>query len=139
MRRTGYLAAAVAAVAALIAGGCSSNQPTTTEPDTTLAAVDTSAERTVDLEFDGDAAGVDITFQIGLTGDPTQVEGKAVPLKITQKLSPGTWVYWSGQNTGEYGDLTCRITVDGEVVKETTSSGGFVIATCTAEIPSPAP
>lgn len=34
------------------------------------------------------------------------------------------------QNKGEYRSVTCRITVDGIVISENTSSGEYGIATC---------
>ena len=34
------------------------------------------------------------------------------------------------QNNGSGGDITCRITVDGEVVGESTSSGQYAVVTC---------
>ncbi len=34
------------------------------------------------------------------------------------------------QNGGSGGDITCRITVDGEVVGESTSSGQYAVVTC---------
>lgn len=47
----------------------------------------------------------------------------------------GAFVYLSVQNGDEYGSVTCRITVDGAVVSENTSSGGFTIATCQGQVP----
>jgi hypothetical protein len=40
------------------------------------------------------------------------------------------FLYISAQNTGEYGGLTCQITVDGVVVAQNSASGAFTIATC---------
>jgi hypothetical protein len=39
-------------------------------------------------------------------------------------------MYVSGQNATEYGTVTCRIKVDGNVVSQNTSSGAYSIATC---------
>lgn len=47
----------------------------------------------------------------------------------------GAFVYLSVQNGDEYGSVSCRITVDGSVVSENTSSGGFTIATCQGQVP----
>ena len=49
---------------------------------------------------------------------------------MTHEFGPGEFVYISAQNEGEYGSVTCRITVDGVVVSENTSSGAYGIATC---------
>lgn len=47
----------------------------------------------------------------------------------------GDFIYLSVQNGDEYGSVTCRITVDGTVVSENTSSGGYTIATCQGRVP----
>lgn len=44
----------------------------------------------------------------------------------------GQSLYVSAQNTGETGDVTCRITVNGTTVAENTSSGAYSIASCQA-------
>ncbi len=61
-----------------------------------------------------------------------------VPLPATQTLhnfSSGDFVYLSVQNQDAAGAVTCRITVDGVVVSENTSTGGYVIATCQGRVP----
>jgi len=47
----------------------------------------------------------------------------------------GAFVYLSIQNGKGYGSVTCRITIDGKVVSENTSHGGYKIATCTGTVP----
>jgi hypothetical protein len=48
---------------------------------------------------------------------------------------PGDFLYLSVQNQQGIGSVTCRITVDGVVVSENTSSGGYTIATCQGSVP----
>lgn len=50
-------------------------------------------------------------------------------------FSSGDFVYLSVQNGDEYGTVTCRITVDGTVVSENSSDGGYAIATCQGQVP----
>jgi hypothetical protein len=47
----------------------------------------------------------------------------------------GDFLYLSVQNQQPAGSVTCRITVDGVVVSENTSTGGYVIATCQGRMP----
>jgi hypothetical protein len=47
----------------------------------------------------------------------------------------GDFVYLSVQNRDAAGSVTCRITVDGRVLSENTSTGGYVIATCQGRVP----
>ena len=58
------------------------------------------------------------------------LRNQAGELGVTHEFGPGEFVYVSAQNEGEYGSVTCRITVDGVVVSENTSSGAYGIATC---------
>lgn len=107
----------------------------------TVDAVPTG--RAVELTFDGTATGVDITMSID--GKMSQHTGLKVPMLHKdgspggfqyEGMEPGTRIYWSGQNTGDDGTLTCKIIVDGYVVEQNTSTGGFVITTCEATIPA---
>lgn len=47
----------------------------------------------------------------------------------------GDFVYLSVQNQDAAGSVTCRIVVDGVVISENTSTGGYVIATCKGQVP----
>lgn len=46
----------------------------------------------------------------------------------------GDFLYISVQNQQPAGSVTCRITVDGKVVSENTSDGGYTIATCQGKV-----
>lgn len=58
-----------------------------------------------------------------------------LPITGTFTFHAGDFVYVSVQNQQGAGSVTCRITVDGAVVSENTSSGGYVIATCQGTVP----
>lgn len=47
----------------------------------------------------------------------------------------GDFLYLSIQNLDASGSVTCRISVDGYIVSENTSSGGYTIATCKGQVP----
>lgn len=45
-------------------------------------------------------------------------------------FTPGSFVYFSVQNQNDSGDVSCSITSNGRSVSRNTSSGAYVIATC---------
>jgi hypothetical protein len=79
-------------------------------------------------QLEGTASRVDITMRTE-DGGTSQLADQ--PLPFSEYLSDGGgFLYISVQNQGEHGTVTCRITVDGVVVSENTSSGAYTIATC---------
>jgi hypothetical protein len=87
-----------------------------------------SGDKTIVLEVTGAKAGADITY--GLGTDQSQEQGAKVPWKkeltSSESLIIATVV---AQNKGS-GEIKCKITIDGEVVKENKSSGEFAVVTC---------
>ena len=72
----------------------------------------------------------------------TQQAVAALPLRTAaggavtfDGLKSGAFVYLSVQNQNAAGSVTCRIQVDGAVISENTSTGGYVIATCQGRVP----
>lgn len=128
---------AMAGCAALVAatasnddgGGVSITKPTT--PATHL----------VTYKLTGSAATADLTYGLG-DSDTRQQSDVDVPLVrksdggqgIQFSARKGDFLYFSAQNGGEYGSLTCTIEVDGVPVKTNTSSGGFTIVTCSGSL-----
>lgn len=53
----------------------------------------------------------------------------------SDKFKSGQSLYISVQNKEAAGSVTCRIEVDGNVVDEATSSGGYKVVSCTAKVP----
>lgn len=105
----------------------------TTPSRATASSPPTSTKPTVVLEFNGAASGVDITMSEN--GKISQIADRAVPVHVEVPLASGTEIYWSGQSQSEDGDISCRILVDGVVVDENRSVGGYVITTCQATVP----
>lgn len=86
-------------------------------------------------EVDGSATTADLTLE--LPSGTSQQNGVGVPVTtesgkhgLTAKFPRGSFVYLSAQNGGDTGTITCRITVDGIVISENTSSGAYAIAAC---------
>ena len=105
------------------------------EPVDSPATRPAPAQREVTYEVEGTIQVVDITVETP-TGSSQQSD-LAVPLTnnegevgLTMMFEAGDFVYISAQNPLDSGDVTCRITVDGEVISENTATGGYSIATC---------
>jgi hypothetical protein len=47
----------------------------------------------------------------------------------------GDFVYLSARNNQEYGDVTCTIPVNGTVMQTVTSSGAYVMVSCSGTRP----
>ena len=116
-------------VAVWASNGEDSSSAGSTEPST--------SPRSVKYRLTGDASGADLTWMDG-NGQTAQANGKAVPLSgdVSFSARAGAFLYFSAQNTGAFGSLTCQIVVDGEVVAENTSSGGYAIVSCEATVTS---
>jgi len=96
----------------------------------------TSTTHTVEYQAAADAAyGSGRTGMVTAQapGGTTQKTG-LLPITGTYTFSTGDVVYLSVQNGQGLGSVTCRITVDGVVVSENTSDGGYTIATCQGRV-----
>lgn len=90
-----------------------------------------------DAEADAAAGGGRTGMVTAQTADGGTTQGVG-PLPFSDVLDgfrAGDFVYISVQNQQGAGSVTCRITVDGVVVSENTSSGGYTIATCQGDVP----
>jgi hypothetical protein len=104
-----------------------------------------SATRTVVYQADGAGArglrSANITLQTDSGGTsqasvnlPMKTRAGQTGLTFT-KFHTGDFVYLSVQNADAAGSVICRILVDGVVLSENTSTGGYVIATCSGRVP----
>lgn len=91
-------------------------------------------QATVLLEANGSGGAEqgNLTYSIGKV-DSTQQMGAALPWQreSDEKLDGFDVVTLHVQNTGTSGDVSCRITVNGTMVKENTATGSYGIASCT--------
>ena len=77
-----------------------------------------------------DVTGTDATHGVDLTiqGEDGMVQqnDQPIPWSYDRTAATGDFLYVSAQNKGT-GEITCTITVDGEQVKTSTSTGEFAI------------
>ena len=86
----------------------------------------------VKYEITGTATSVSITLSNAQGG--TEQGDYKVPFSKTFTFSPGDFVYISAQNNNDHGTVICKIYVDGVEVKSSTSTGAYVIATCSGSL-----
>ncbi|WP_431728255.1 MmpS family transport accessory protein [Verrucosispora sp. TAA-831] len=121
------------AVLALMAIACGAGESDTAGPgaqDQAAGAADKKGEKKVILEVTGPKTA-DVTY--GLGADQSQDNGAKLPWKkeLTSKeaiIIPTIVAQSKGSSK-----IKCKITVDGEVVKENASEGEFAVVTCTAD------
>lgn len=89
-------------------------------------------EAVIVYEVSGDAPSADITYST--YGDEMSTNQETVTKLPWRKEVSTTGIVKDGQlivSTGaDGGSVTCKLTVDGEVVKEATASGAFAMASC---------
>jgi hypothetical protein len=132
MRKTTFgMLAAIPVAATIVACGSgsssNSNGPGAQDNGATAAA-SKAAKHTVILEVSGPKTA-DVTY--GMEADQSQDNGTTLPWKKTltaDTLMLGASVY--AQSKGTSGKITCKITVDGKVVKTNSSSGEYAVVTC---------
>lgn len=123
MTRTGRFALALPI--AFVLAGCGA-----VPASVSAAAGGTS---TVVYEVTGPAKANNITYSADGKAGIAQENGGPLPWRKEVQMSGSFKVATlTAQNAGK-GDITCRITVDGKVVKELTSSGEYAVATCATE------
>jgi hypothetical protein len=84
-------------------------------------------EKIVKYEITGTAHRVNIIMVNG-RGETEQFDHIKIPWE--RNIYPKSGVlYLSVQNQKEYGSVTARIWVNGKIIKETTTSGAYVIST----------
>ena len=100
----------------------------------TLGDVTEEKQTRVVLEAEGagGAAQADITYSFGQAS--TQANGQSLPWRRTasRKVSGFDVLRLDVQNAGERGSVTCRISVNGKVVADNTSTGPFAVASCSS-------
>ena len=94
-----------------------------------------NAKHAVVYEVGGTATKADITFSSDGSTGTSQDNGARVPWrkKITVQGESFPVFQVMAQNNGA-GIITCKITVDGKVVKENRSKGEYAIASCDATL-----
>lgn len=98
----------------------------------------TSRPATVRLEYKitGTAKQVDLTYN-NAQGNTEQLDNARVPWSKVYSYTQwpvGEFAYISAQNQGRSGSVKCQILVDGVELESATSSGEYVIATCSGTV-----
>lgn len=101
-----------------------------------------SSERTLNVVYEvtGDATDSSITYSIGTAGSSGTEQANGQPLPFSKEFTVsagGTFdasifsvVALNGPD--DAGDITCTITVDGEVVAQQTSTGAYASVSCSS-------
>lgn len=115
------------------------NSSTTKKAPSTSRSVNTAVPAkvtsySVRYEVLGSAKTVSITME-NSDGGTEQRSSVTLPYKVTQTFSPGSFVYISAQNNTDTGNVICKIFVDDQEVKKSSSTGAYVIATCSGRLP----
>lgn len=123
----GKLIVAVMSLLAATAIACGAGDSDTAGPGAQDAGAEAKSGKKIVLEVTG-AKAADITY--GLGADQSQEQGAKVPWKKELTSNEAMLiVVLVAQNKGG-GEIACKITVDGKVVKENKSSGEFAVVTC---------
>lgn len=128
-------------IAGIANGGDASPAPTAPSGSAAPAAVapeepaadDTASGSTVVYEVLGKGTAGNVTYMKEGFSQEQQTSAKLPFRKELQfKEEVGSFAPLSlvAQNGASSGDITCRITVDGKVVGESTSSGQYAVVTC---------
>ena len=75
----------------------------------------------------GAGKALNVTHAVGF--DTGQASGVTLPYRKELTTDDASSLYLWVQNGGDQGIVTCRIKIDGVVVKEATSSGGYGVCT----------
>ena len=97
---------------------------------TSSSTSDYSAPTTYSViyKITGTASRASLTYENEQGG--TEQTVVKIPWQKSMTVTRGAFLYLSAQNEGERGSVTCEIWVDNVKWKESTSSGAYVIASC---------
>lgn len=122
-------------------GGDQGGNPSVEAPVFDVPLVPMGREVLLEVEGDDNTLWADVTFSVD--GGTEQLSGTDLPLSRTEtgsgirmEAQSGDFLYLTAQRDDDgQGEITCRISVDGEVISEVTSSGSYVIASCSGTAP----
>jgi len=103
------------------------NLPTRDLGDQNSPAQDSNGPKTVRYEVEGTGTANSISF--GQDGSISQDNGAELPWKKEAGYSDFTLFTLTAQSNGG-GEITCRITAEGTVIAENTSSGDYAMVSC---------
>jgi hypothetical protein len=91
----------------------------------------------VHYEVSGTAAEIGVTYRNA--SGATEQRDVREPWSLDLQAQTGTLLILRAQNKTASGTVSCRIVVDGQVLKEGESSGAFKFVDCSGVIPFPTP
>jgi len=103
--------------------------------DSTYRPRSTPVTYDVNYRVTGSASYADMTYNNADDGTE-QLDNVRLPWNQRFNMQYGQFMYISAQNQSESGSVTCEILVNNKVVKKSTSSGAYVIATCSGRVGS---
>jgi hypothetical protein len=123
------IAVGVVLVGSLAWAASVSREPALQAPTTEISS------RTVYIDISGTARLADVLYQVGET--QSQITDLTLPQRVaTLEAHSGDFVYLSAQiSSSDGGSITCKISLNGQVLVTNTSSGDFVIASCSGRVP----
>ena len=125
---------AVAVVVALVVSG---GDPEDTGEAGGVPAADATVTVLYEVEGSTDYADVTMETPTGtsqISPDVPMVRESDGRRGLEMEFMSGAYLYLSAQNNRAHGTVTCRITVDGEVISENSATGGYAIATCKGSV-----
>lgn len=112
----------------------SSTSPTAAGGATAPAAPASSGSTaTVTYEILGSGKASTVSYSSDGAGSISQDTGAALPWRKEITVDRGFAIVNVTAQNARTGELTCRITVDGQVVKEAKSSGQYAVVSCTSD------
>jgi hypothetical protein len=129
-------------VAFIVLASIFSNNTSTNPVAGPSGAAPTSAESapapsgdtaTVTYEIIGRSKASNVTFNTDGGGSISQENNVALPWRKEITVERGFAVTSLTAQNGGSGEITCRISVDGQVVKEAKSSGQYAVVSCAGE------
>lgn len=73
-----------------------------------------------------------VTYQNA--SDDTEQADIVLPWSKTFDARPDAFLYISAQNDADHGTILCEILINGKIVKQSKSTGAYVIATCSGRL-----
>jgi hypothetical protein len=135
----GAVVLAAIVVTANVVGSLNAPKTSSSTGGVAFQAPPAAAPLRVLYEVEGTAGSVSLTYS---TSTGIEQHDSRLPLMntggtagVSHKGKAGESLYIAAQNRGDSGAVTCRITLDGAVVSENSSSGAYGIAQCNYGIP----
>jgi len=95
----------------------------------------TACKTPITYEIGGTTSSASLTME-SASGNTEQIDPVRVPWsKSMGSLDCGAFVYLSAQNNNDTGSITCKIKAWSLTIEEASSSGAYVIASCSGSVP----